>query len=111
MLMGSAMLVAAIGTRVLRRLGATALIDGTRVDWTPTSVTRSHVVGSALFGVGWAVALTCPGPLATQIGAGNLAGVVTGAGMLGGVVLAGWWKERSVSTPPSASADAPAIGL
>ncbi len=74
MLMGSAMVVAAIGTRLLRRAGGRSLVDGTPITWTPTAVTRSHVVGSALFGVGWAVALTCPGPIAAQIGAATSRG-------------------------------------
>lgn len=109
MLMGSAMVVAAVGARVLRRAGAKALVDGTNIDWTTTPVTRSHVIGSAIFGVGWAVALTCPGPIAAQIGTGNLAGLATGAGVLGGVALAGWWKERR--SPAASSTSVPAIGL
>ena len=95
MVMGSAMVVAAFGARALRRAGARALIDGTPIGWTPTAATGSHVVGSAIFGVGWAVALTCPGPIAAQVGAGNVAGIATGAGVLAGVALAALWRERA----------------
>ena len=46
-------------------------------------------VGSTISGAGWALALTCPGPVAAQIGAGNASGLLTGVGMLGGIALAG----------------------
>lgn len=111
MLMGSATVVAAIGARGLRRAGARALVDGTAITWTPTAITRSHIAGSAAFGVGWALALTCPGPIAAQIGACNLAGIATGVGVLGGVALAGWWRDQRSTARTAAAADAPAIGL
>lgn len=111
LLMGSAMVVAGIGARVLRRTGAKSLVDRTPITWAPSAVTGSHVVGSVLFGFGWAVALTCPGPIAAQIGAGNLAGVATGVGVLGGVALAGWWKERGSTVQPSTAPKASVIGL
>ena len=111
MLMGAAMVVAAVGARVLRRLGARTLLDSAPIAWVGTAPTRAHVAGSALFGVGWAMALTCPGPIAAQIGSGNVAGMATGAGVLGGVALAGWWKERASATPRASAAEAPPIGL
>lgn len=111
LLMGSAMVVAGIGARVLRLAGARAVVDGTPIEWTSTRPTASHVLGSALFGVGWAVSLTCPGPLAAQIGSGNLAAVATGLGVLGGVALAGWWRARTPAAPVPAAAAAAPIGL
>src|SRR3989442_5110 len=55
LLMGSAMAVSAVGTRLLRRFGARALVGGAPVSWSLIRPARNHVVGSALFGVGWAV--------------------------------------------------------
>ena len=49
---------------------------------------RHHVVGSVFFGVGWAVADACPGPIATQVGQGVLWSLFTIAGVVAGMVLA-----------------------
>jgi uncharacterized protein len=78
----SAVLTASVGVRLLR--GRRALLTRERIDWRPTPVERRHIVGSVLFGIGWAVADACPGPIATQLGQGiawslfTIAGVVVG---------------------------------
>jgi uncharacterized membrane protein YedE/YeeE len=78
----SAVLTATVGVRLLR--GRRALLTRERIDWRSTPVQRRHVVGSVLFGTGWALADACPGPIATQLGQGiawslfTLAGVVVG---------------------------------
>jgi uncharacterized membrane protein YedE/YeeE len=88
-LMASAMMVAAVGAHVLRAAGATSVIGGDAVTWTRSRPTRDHVVGSVIFGLGWSLACTCPGPLAAQIGVGQLAGLFTGAGLILGVISRG----------------------
>ncbi|MBI3768658.1 MAG: YeeE/YedE family protein [Deltaproteobacteria bacterium] len=111
LLMGSAMAVAGVGARILRRARARSLVGGTEIEWTSTRPTTAHVGGSALFGIGWAVSLTCPGPLAAQIGSGNAAAVATGLGVLGGIFLAGWWRARATAARTSTAMGAAAIGL
>lgn len=50
-------------------------------------VERHHILGAMVFGVGWAVAGTCPGPaLATAVGGGVLALFVMG-GLWAGLLL------------------------
>lgn len=83
----SAVLVASIGLKLLRRLGARALITGERIDWPPKPLERRHITGSIIFGVGWGIADACPGPIATQVGQGILWGVWTLIGVLVGVYL------------------------
>ena len=56
--------------------------------WTRETPRRNHVVGSILFGVGWAVADACPGPIATQVGQGVLWSLFTITGVVAGIVLA-----------------------
>ena len=68
LLMGSTMAVAFVGARILRRAGASSLISAERITWSTTRPTRDHVAGSVIFGVGWSVASTCPGPMAAQLG-------------------------------------------
>jgi len=87
LLMMSAMFTAAIGIRVLRAFKMRAILENAPVSWTPQPARTRHVVGSVLFGAGWSVACTCPGPVAAQLGRGQLASLFTIAGMLGGILI------------------------
>ncbi len=98
LLMGSGVLVAALGVRLLRAAGSRAIMTGEPIAWSIERPSARHFAGSALFGVGWSVAGTCPGPVAAMIGEGRLGGVVVAAGLLGGVVLQGALaRKRSAS--------------
>lgn len=87
LMLGSGVLVASAGVRLLRRARAHALVTGEPVAWETLRPERRHVVGSVLFGAGWAVSDACPGPIAAQLGQGvawslfTLAGVVIGIGL------------------------------
>lgn len=83
----SAVLVASAGVWTLRRRQARALLTGERIDWPATPPARRHVVGSVLFGTGWALAGACPGPIATQLGQGIAWSLFTLAGMVAGIWL------------------------
>ncbi len=87
LMLGSGVLVATIGTRLLRRARARALVTGEPVGWERLRPERRHVVGSALFGVGWAVSNACPGPIAAQLGQGFAWSLFTLAGVVVGVAL------------------------
>ncbi len=87
LLMGSSIAVAAICNFALRWFGARALATGEPVGWTVDRIEKRHVYGSVLFGAGWGLAGTCPGPVAVMIGEGQLAGLVVAAGLLIGVAL------------------------
>jgi uncharacterized membrane protein YedE/YeeE len=83
----SALSTAFVGLRVLKVLQARALLTGEPVSWTRVAPERRHVVGSLLFGVGWAVADACPGPVAAQLGQGVFWSVATALGLVFGVWL------------------------
>jgi uncharacterized protein len=83
----SALATAFVGLRVLKVLQARALLTGEPVSWTAVAPERRHVVGSLLFGAGWAIADACPGPIAAQLGQGVLWSVATAAGLVLGVWL------------------------
>lgn len=85
LLMGAAVAVAFAGARLLR--GRRALLTGEPIGWSTTRPTRSHIVGSVLFGVGWGISEACPGPTATQLGAGRVLALAVAAGVLVGVRL------------------------
>ena len=87
LLMGSAVVVAAIGVRMLRATRRRALLTGEPIGWSLERPEPRHVTGSALFGAGWCAAGTCPGPAAAMIGEGRFAGLVVVAGICAGVAL------------------------
>jgi len=100
LMMGTAVAVGFLGTRVLRRLRARALLTGDRVSWETSKPQRRHVVGAAIFGVGWAIADTCPAPIAAQLGQGVLWSLFTFAGVLVGVLAYLRWQEEPAPARP-----------
>ena len=86
-IMGTAIAVAAVGVRLLRAAGGRAVLTGEPIQWSTRRPEPRHVLGSIIFGAGWSVAGTCPGPVAAMIGQGHLAGLVVGAGVLLGVAV------------------------
>ena len=83
----SALGTAFVGLRVLKVLQAKSLLTGEPVAWTTVKPERRHVVGSVLFGVGWAVADVCPGPIAAQLGQGVPWALATLVGLVAGLLL------------------------
>ncbi len=88
LMMASTIAVAMPGLLLLKRLQKTAALTGETIDLTRQKPTRNHVVGAAIFGLGWAVAATCPGPISAQLGQGYAWALVTLPGMLLGVYAA-----------------------
>ena len=114
LLMGAAVATAAVAVRLLRASGARSLIGELPISWTVTKPTRSHFLGAAIFGAGWALSGTCPGPAAAQLGRGQVAALATLAGIFAGVALFGYLKRRSeaaAASPPPAERSAAAPGL
>lgn len=114
LLIGAAVTTAAVGARLLRASGARSLIGGQPVSWTLTQPTRNHFLGAAIFGVGWALSGTCPGPAAAQLGRGQLAALFTLAGIFAGVALFGYLRRRrdaETASPSGAERSAAAPGL
>ena len=107
LLMGAAIIVAGVGVRLLRALQFKAVLTGERIDWVSTPIQARHVAGSVMFGAGWSVACTCPGPVAAMIGQGHLAGIVAGAGLLSGIALKHRF-DRRVSAPAASNVSQPA---
>jgi uncharacterized membrane protein YedE/YeeE len=85
LLMGSAVAVAFVGARLLR--GRRALLTREPIGWTGVRPTRTHVVGSVVFGIGWGISEACPEPTAAQLGAGRVLALAVAAGVLVGVKL------------------------
>jgi uncharacterized membrane protein YedE/YeeE len=96
----------AVGLQLLRRVGATTVLGRERVTWPTVPPQRRHLVGSILFGAGWALAGACPGPIAAQIGLGRLSSLFTLAGLLLGISVA----DTLAAASPSRRANSPCAG-
>ena len=94
LVMFSSMAVAFTGIRLLRRRGARAILTGEPLAWNGGRPERRHVHGSVLFGIGWATTLSCPGPIAAQLGQGRLWSLCTIAGICVGLVAQAQWQVR-----------------
>jgi uncharacterized membrane protein YedE/YeeE len=101
LLMGSAIAVAAVGVRLLRVLRLRSVVTHEPINWTPAPIQSRHVLGSAIFGVGWSVACTCPGPIAAMIGQGQVGGLIVGVGLISGIALKQRLDARR-ALPPAA---------
>ena len=88
----SALVTAFVG---LRLLPSRALLTGEPLRFARVLPQRRHVFGAALFGIGWATADVCPGPIAAQLGQGVPWALATGFGLVLGVLA---FNRRSVAT-------------
>jgi hypothetical protein len=91
--LGSAVLVTAIGIRALRRR--------TAVDGTPITVPAKdfgggtrYWAGGVVFGLGWALGGACPGPMFALLGAGFTVFLVAIAGALVGAWAYAFLRPR-----------------
>jgi uncharacterized membrane protein YedE/YeeE len=96
LIMASAVAVGFVGLRIVRRWPGRSLVTGETISWTMTRPDRRHVLGGSLFGLGWAVSDSCPGPIAVQLGAGVVWSLATVAGVGLGVLV--YQRRHDTST-------------
>jgi uncharacterized membrane protein YedE/YeeE len=82
----SALGTAFIGLRLLRVRGARSVIGREPLTWTRVKPQPRHVYGGIVFGIGWALASACPGPVAAQVGQGAVWSLATAAGIALGIL-------------------------
>jgi uncharacterized protein len=95
-MMATAVTIGFVGARLLRRRRARALMTGAPIAWTTTRPERRHVVGAAIFGVGWAITDSCPAPIAGQLAQGVAWSLFTIAGVMLGIAL--FFRRARVTT-------------
>jgi uncharacterized protein len=94
LMMFSAIAIGFAGISLLRRRRARALLTGEPISVERARPERRHIVGAAIFGVGWAVADSCPAPIAAQLTQGVLWSLFTIAGIFVGVEVYLRRRER-----------------
>ena len=95
LVVASAVIVAAAGVQLVRRLGLCTL-DGDAIEIRPKEPTprgTRYWLGGTLFGLGWGLLGACPGPIFALIGAG-----VTSMSVALLSALAGTWLYGAVQT-------------
>ena len=80
-----------------------AFLTAEPVGWSVERPEARHVTGSVLFGAGWAIAGTCPGPVAVMIGEGRFGGLFVAAGLLLGIGLKGALTRSRAAAAPAPS--------
>lgn len=94
-IIGSAVIVAATGLQLIKRLRLHAL-DGQRIVVPPKVMGRGtrYWAGGALFGLGWGLVGACPAPLLALLGQGVLVILVPLASAIAGTWLYGALRPR-----------------
>lgn len=93
---GSAVLVAAVGVALLKRAGGRTP-SGEDIAFPPSAECRpgiQHAVGGTCFGLGWGLTGACPGPMYALIGAGLPVMVFALLGALAGAWVYGSLRSR-----------------
>ena len=106
LMMASAIAVGYAGLRLLRRARARALVTGQEISYETGKPEARHYAGAATFGLGWAVACSCPAPIAAQLAQGVAWSLFTIAGIVLGVLL---YLRRQERQAPSAARHGPQV--
>ena len=102
LLMGSSFVVAMPLLWMLRRHGWKTPLGG-ELQLNRVRAERKHLYGGALFGAGWSVAGTCPGPAIGMAASGGMLGLIVMAGLASGIVLRNWTAGRILFRRPAAN--------
>ena len=93
-IIGSALSLGILGTWLIKKYKLKS-VDGEPIRFTPkTKGFSRYMYGGILFGLGWALAGSCPGPIYTLIGAGYLPILVTLLGALIGTFIYGLLRHK-----------------
>jgi uncharacterized membrane protein YedE/YeeE len=92
-IIGSALFLGVIGVQIIKRKNLKSFY-GQRISFIPKEKSfRRYMYGGVIFGLGWALAGACPGPIFTLIGAGFLPILIVFVGSLLGTFLYGLLRK------------------
>lgn len=93
-IIGSALAIGVLGTYLIKKYKLRS-IDGEVIKFTPKEKGFSrYMFGGIIFGLGWALSGSCPGPIYTLIGAGYISIFVVLIGAILGTFIYGLIKDR-----------------
>ena len=93
-IIGSALVLGMIGVQIIKKKKLKTF-SGDPIYFIPKEKSfKRYMFGGIIFGLGWALAGACPGPIFTLIGAGYLPILVVFAGALLGTFLYGLLQKK-----------------
>jgi len=93
-IIGSALILGVIGIQVIKKKNLKA-IGNQEMKLTPKKKSFArYAIGGIIFGLGWALAGACPGPMYVLVGSGYLSILVVIFGALLGTFLYGLIKDK-----------------
>ncbi len=93
-IIGSALFLGVIGVQIIKRKNLKSFF-GQRITFIPKEKSFSrYMYGGIIFGLGWALAGACPGPIFTLIGVGFMPILIVFAGSLLGTFIYGLLRKK-----------------
>lgn len=96
-MIGSAIAVALPGMMLFKRLQKQKHPQFKKMHFPNRRLTPGTLPGAMLFGLGWALTGTCPGPAMVQLGEGHLMALATISGIFAGNLAYGWIHNKYFS--------------
>lgn len=90
---GTAVIIGIISVRLIKKFNLKS-IENEKISITPKTFNKGTIIGSLLFGFGWAMTGACPGPLFAHIGAGFASVAITLTSAILGTWVYGFFKEK-----------------
>jgi uncharacterized protein len=90
---GTAVLVGLVSIQIIKRYNVKT-ISGEKVELHDKKFNKGQVYGGLIFGLGWALTGSCPGPMFVQIGAGFTVVLLVLLSAIGGTWLYGFLKDK-----------------
>ena len=93
-IIGSALVIGVLGIQLIKRKNAKDF-NGEKIEFTPKEKSFSrYMYGGIIFGLGWALAGACPGPIYTLIGAGYISVIVLFLAAILGTFVYGLIRDK-----------------
>lgn len=93
-IIGSALIIGIVMVQLIKRLNIKS-IYGEKIDFSPKAKSFSrYMYGGIIFGLGWALAGACPGPMFTLVGAGYVPILLVILASILGTFLYGLLKNK-----------------
>ena len=93
-IIGSALIIGVLGIQLIKRKKMKDL-NGEEIQFAPKDKSFSrYMFGGIIFGLGWALAGACPGPIYTLIGAGYVSVIVVFLAAILGTFLYGLLRDK-----------------
>lgn len=93
-IIGSALLLGVLGVQLIKRKKVKSFFGEPVVIEEKEKGFKKYLFGGIIFGLGWALAGACPGPIYTLIGAGYVSIIVVLLGALLGAFLYGVLRKK-----------------